>query len=76
MFVNLIKAKTCNGCKAKLESYNPYFVKCELDGFECTSDGKPLTKCPKPNTLKVRSNLGIASSRGELIFSTDLPLNT
>jgi hypothetical protein len=72
MFVQLIKARTCNGCAARFEHHNPYVVECQLDDFECTVEGKPLNKCPKPLTNKIRCEIGMARSRSGLIYSTDL----
>jgi hypothetical protein len=72
MFVKLIKARTCNGCAARFEHHNPYIVECQLNDFECTTDGKPLQKCAKPKNNITRSKIGIARSRGELIFTNDL----
>jgi hypothetical protein len=69
MFVKLIKARTCEGCKAKIEDWNPLRNSCQLADFECTTDGKPLNPCPKPKTLAMFSDIGIAGSRGQVIYS-------
>lgn len=69
MLVKLIKARTCGSCKAKHTHSNPLRYTCELADFECTTEGKPLKACPKPKSLALRSDIGIARSRGEIIYS-------
>lgn len=48
--LNLIKAKTCNGCKASEYSTQPLIYYCRLQGFNCSSKGVPSGPCPKPKT--------------------------
>jgi hypothetical protein len=71
MHAKLIQARTCEGCKAKFEHENPFYYECKLNGFECSKDGKPLGKCPKPKTNNELSKISIAQSRGEIVFTTN-----
>ena len=72
MFVDLVNAKTCNDCAALFEHENPCFYECQVQGFECSKDGKPLDKCPKPKTNTQFSNIGIALSRGQSIYNSTI----
>jgi hypothetical protein len=53
--VVLVKARTCQGCRA-LE-HQQYTSKCNLKGFKCSMYGIPEQPCPKPKTIDAYFNV-------------------